>query len=99
MTDGSAPILMVDGIERFREVTWARTDVQNRGGGTEDVVNLARMPQPPRELDEEVNDLRLQQAEGAGGLGSLTAWGGSFSSTANIMPSVYTMRFKLFNKK
>src|ERR1039457_5141604 len=63
ITNGSARILRLDGIAHFREVAWARTNTQSRGSDTEDIVNLARVPEQARKLDEEVDDLRLQQAE------------------------------------
>src|ERR1017187_7415789 len=46
MPNGGATVIMVEGIEQFREVTWARTNIQHRHCDTEDVVNLARMHQP-----------------------------------------------------
>ena len=63
MSNGSARILRLDGIEHFREVAWARTNMQNWGSDTEEIVNLARVPEQARKLDEEVDDLRLQRAE------------------------------------
>ena len=38
--------MIADGVQNVGQMTRARTDIQDRGGDTEDVVDLARMHQP-----------------------------------------------------
>ena len=67
MTGRSATIIVIDVIEHLRQVTWARTDVHNRGTNAEDIINLARMHQPHKGVAQD-DDMEIRGRQRSGQL-------------------------------